>query len=61
MAFRLDMALSERNLLIWRFNEYGLHKKCLRCPVFNKCDAPQYDAPGVTKFYCGAYNRGKNE
>lgn len=56
MAMRLDMRLSERNLLIWQFGQYGIHKKCLRCPLFNKCDAPQYDAPGCTKFFCRAYS-----
>ena len=66
MAMRLDMRLSEKNLLIWQFGQYGIHKKCLRCPLFNKCDTPQYDAPGLTKFTCAAYSRaikkgGKHE
>lgn len=56
MAFRLDMRLSERNILIWRFSEYGVNKKCLRCPLFNDCDRPQYDAPGLTLFSCRAYS-----
>ena len=49
------MRLSERNILIWQFGQYGIHKKCLRCPVFNKCDHPQYDAPGCTFFFCAKY------
>ena len=66
MAFRLDMRLIERNILIERFDDFGVHKKCLRCPMFNDCDAPQYNAPGVYKFTCGAYLRaikkgGKHE
>ena len=66
MAFRLDMRLSEKNLLIWQFGQYGIHKKCLRCPLFDKCDTPQYDAPGLTKFVCRAYSEaikkgGKHE
>jgi len=42
-----------------RFMEYGVHEKCLRCPLFNDCKAPQYDAPRLTKFYCKAYKEAK--
>lgn len=56
MAFMLDMRLIERNLLIRQFSRYGVHQKCLRCPLFDKCDTPQYNAPGLTKFFCGAYS-----
>lgn len=52
MAFRLDTRLSEGHLIMWRFIEYGVHKKCLRCPVFDFCNAPQYNAPRLIKFVC---------
>lgn len=59
MAFRLDMRLSERNLLMFRFSEYGILEKCLRCPLFDDCKAPQYNAPGLTGFFCMDNERRK--
>ena len=61
MAFRLDMRLRERNLLMFRFSEYGINKKCLRCPLFNDCDTPQYNAPGIIRFFCRDYKEAKIE
>jgi len=59
MAFSLDTRLIEGELIQERINDFGVHKKCLRCPVFNKCNAPQYNAPGCTFFFCADYLKGR--
>lgn len=52
MAMRLDRRKSEGALVKRRFRDYGILAECLNCPGFDGCGAPQYDAPGLTRFIC---------
>jgi len=52
MVMRLDRRKSESALVRRRFSDYGILQKCLDCPGFDRCGAPQYDAPGLTRFIC---------
>jgi len=61
MAHDHGMLAMQRNLIRFRFSEYGIHKKCLRCPLLNECDAPQYNAPGAISFFCRDYKEAKIE
>jgi len=61
MAFRPDMRLSEGELIQEQINNFGFYKKCLRCPLFDRCNLPQYNAPGMTYFYCRDFKGGNNE
>ena len=55
MAFRLDARLSERNIIEWQFAIFGILEQCLECENFNSCGNPQYNAKGLTLFFCADY------
>ncbi len=35
-----------------RFEKYGIHPKCRKCPRLKECPHPQYNAEGVYRFSC---------
>jgi len=52
MVMRLDRRVSESALVRRRFRDYGILEKCLKCPIFDNCKTPQYEAPGLKRFIC---------
>ena len=52
MAFRLDQRLSYQNLEECQFADFGYLEECIECINFDKCEHRQYEALGLTDFYC---------
>ncbi len=49
----------ERAIVANMFEKYGIHPRCKKCLNLKECPSPQYNAEGMTLFYCNNFKENK--